>query len=65
VDFLLRACWPWPVSSCLWGIGWNLVEMRQKKLLRLMLASPLKPGTFFASLYLGRLITAWLRWPSS
>jgi ABC-type multidrug transport system permease subunit len=46
------------VSSCLWGIGWNLVEMRQKKLLRLMLASPLKPGTFFTSLYLGRLITA-------
>jgi ABC-type multidrug transport system permease subunit len=59
VDFLLPGMLALGlVSSCLWGIGWNLVEMRQKKLLRLMLASPLKPGTFFASLYLGRLITA-------
>jgi ABC-type multidrug transport system permease subunit len=46
------------VSSCLWGVGWNLVELRQKKLLRLMLASPLRPRSFFASLYLGRLLMA-------
>jgi ABC-2 type transport system permease protein len=58
VDFLLPGLMALGVvSSCLWGIGWNLVEMRQKKLLRLMLASPLKPGTYFAALYLGRLIT--------
>ena len=59
VDFLLPGMLALGlVSSCLWGIGWNLVEMRQKKLLRLMLASPLKPGTFFGALFLGRVITA-------
>lgn len=59
VDFLLPGMLALGlVSSCLWGIGWNLIEMRQKKLLRLMLASPLKPGTFFFSLFLGRAITA-------
>jgi ABC-type multidrug transport system permease subunit len=46
------------VSACLWGVGWNLVELRQKKLLRLMLASPLKPLSFFFSLYLGRVLMA-------
>jgi ABC-2 type transport system permease protein len=59
VDFLLPGMLALGlVSSCLWGIGWNLIEMRQKKLLRLMLASPLKPRTFFFSLFLGRAITA-------
>ena len=59
VDFLLPGMLALGlVSSCLWGIGWNLVEMRQKKLLRLMLASPLRPSTFFGALFLGRVITA-------
>jgi ABC-2 type transport system permease protein len=57
VDFLLPGMIALGiVSSCLWGIGWNLIEMRQKKLLRLMLASPLHPLTFFASLLSGRAI---------
>lgn len=46
------------VNSCLWGVGWNLVEMREKRLLRLMLATPMSPGAFFASLFLSRLLIA-------
>jgi ABC-type multidrug transport system permease subunit len=59
VDFLLPGLLALGlVNSCLWGIGWNLIEMREKRLMRLMLATPLQPGVFFASLFLGRLILA-------
>jgi ABC-type multidrug transport system permease subunit len=59
VDFLLPGLLALGlVNSCLWGIGWNLIEMREKRLLRLMLATPLRPEVFFASLFLGRLILA-------
>jgi ABC-2 type transport system permease protein len=59
VDFLLPGLLALGlVNSCLWGIGWNLIEMREKRLLRLMLATPLRPEAFFASLLLGRLILA-------
>jgi ABC-2 type transport system permease protein len=59
VDFLLPGLLALGlVNSCLWGIGWNLIEMREKRLLRLMLATPLRPEAFFASLFLGRLILA-------
>ena len=59
VDFLLPGLLALGlVNSCLWGVGWNLIEMREKRLLRLMLATPLRPGAFFASLFLGRLVLA-------
>lgn len=44
------------VNNCLWGIGWNVVELRQKRLLRLMLATPLEPWVFFAALFFSRLL---------
>ena len=59
IDFLLPGLLALGVvNSCLWGIGWNLVELRQKRLLRLMLATPLSPNAFFASLFGGRLVLA-------
>jgi ABC-type multidrug transport system permease subunit len=57
IDFLLPGLLALGlVNACLWGIGWNLVEMREKRLLRLMLATPLSPGAFFGALFMGRLI---------
>jgi len=59
IDFLLPGLLALGVvNSCLWGIGWNLVELRQKRLLRLMLATPLSPNAYFASLFVGRVILA-------
>ena len=34
------------MNACLWGIGWNLIELRIKKLLRRMIATPLKKSVF-------------------
>jgi ABC-type multidrug transport system permease subunit len=57
IDFLLPGLMALGlVNSCLWGVGWGLVEMRQKRLLRLMLATPMRPGIFFGSLFAARLI---------
>ena len=59
IDFLLPGLLALGlVNACLWGVGWNLVEMREKRLLRLMLATPLSPGTFFGALFAGRLLLA-------
>jgi len=59
VDFLLPGLLALGlVNSCLWGIGWNLIEMREKRLLRLMLATPMSPGAFFGAQFAGRLLTA-------
>lgn len=35
------------MNSCLWGVGWNLIEMRMKKLLRRMSATPMNKLYFF------------------
>ncbi|MGH7442385.1 MAG: ABC transporter permease, partial [bacterium] len=48
------------VNACLWGVGWHLVELREKRLLRLMLATPLSPEAFFGALFLGRLLLSLL-----
>jgi len=57
IDFLLPGLLALGlVNACLWGVGWNLIEMREKRLLRLMLATPLKPFTFFGALFTGRLL---------
>lgn len=57
IDFLLPGLLALGlVNACLWGVGWNLVEMREKRLLRLMLATPLTPRAFFGALFIGRLL---------
>ncbi|AXX16987.1 ABC transporter permease [Leptospira borgpetersenii] len=44
------------MNSCLWGVGWNLIEMRMKKLLRRMSATPMSKLSFFLSFFFTRLI---------
>ncbi|MCB1157507.1 MAG: ABC transporter permease [Leptospiraceae bacterium] len=43
------------MNSCLWGIGWNLIEFRMKKLLRRIIASPVRKSDFLLSHFLNRL----------
>jgi ABC-2 type transport system permease protein len=44
------------MNSCIWGIGWGLVESRMKKLLRRMVATPLKKPIFFTSHMIVRIV---------
>jgi ABC-2 type transport system permease protein len=44
------------MNSCIWGIGWNLIETRMKKLLRRMVATPLRKSVFLGSHILTRII---------
>ncbi|MDD4856743.1 MAG: ABC transporter permease [Candidatus Krumholzibacteria bacterium] len=44
------------MSSALWGIGWALIEIRIKKLLRRMAATPMHKSMFLASHFFTRLI---------
>ncbi len=43
------------MSSGMWGIGWVIVEIRQKKLLKRMLATPMRRGQFLLSFVLMRM----------
>ncbi len=44
------------INSCLWGAGWMLIDFRQKKFMRRMVATPMRKRDFFASLFLGRIL---------
>ncbi|TGK27938.1 ABC transporter permease [Leptospira gomenensis] len=44
------------MNSCLWGVGWNLIEMRLKKLLRRMSATPMNKFYFLLSFFFTRLV---------
>jgi ABC-type multidrug transport system permease subunit len=44
------------MNSCLWGIGWTLIETRMKKLLRRMIATPMKKHIFLGSHIVTRII---------
>ncbi|MBF0472215.1 MAG: ABC transporter permease [Nitrospirae bacterium] len=44
------------MNSCVWGIGWGLVEQRIRKLIRRMAATPMKKSYFIATQFLSRLI---------
>jgi ABC-2 type transport system permease protein len=57
IDFLIPGLIALGImNSCLWGISWNLIETRMKKLLRRMVATPLKKPIFLASHILTRII---------
>jgi ABC-2 type transport system permease protein len=57
IDFLIPGMIALGVmNSCIWGIGWSLVESRMKKLLRRMVATPLKKTVFFTSHMITRII---------
>ncbi|HVO76788.1 MAG TPA: ABC transporter permease [Candidatus Bathyarchaeia archaeon] len=57
VDFLVPGLLAMDVmSSALWGIGWALIEIRIKKLLRRMAATPMHKSMFLCSHFVTRLI---------
>jgi ABC-type multidrug transport system permease subunit len=43
------------MNSCIWGIGWSLIEMRIKKLLRRMVATPMSKPLFLLAQFAARL----------
>jgi ABC-2 type transport system permease protein len=50
IDFLIPGMIALGImNSCLWGISWNLIETRMKKLLRRMVATPMRKTIFLAS----------------
>ncbi|MBX9852055.1 MAG: ABC transporter permease [Cytophagaceae bacterium] len=57
IDFLIPGLIALGImNTCLWGIGWNLIELRMKKLLRRMVATPMKKSTFMFALMITRII---------
>ncbi|MCB1191490.1 MAG: ABC transporter permease [Leptospiraceae bacterium] len=44
------------MNSCVWGLGWALIELRVKKLLRRMAATPMNKPYFFFSYFVTRLV---------
>ena len=44
------------MNACLWGIGWSLIDLRIKKLLRRSVATPLSKSLFLVSHMLNRMI---------
>lgn len=57
IDFLVPGLLAMGVmNSALWGIGWGLIEIRMKKLLRRMAATPMIKSHYLASHFLTRLL---------
>lgn len=44
------------LNACVWGIGWSLISMRMKMLLRRMSASPMNQTLFFTSFGVARIV---------
>ncbi len=44
------------MNSCIWGIGWTLIETRMKKLLRRMVATPMRKSLFLSSYVVTRIV---------
>lgn len=56
IDFLVPGLIAMGIlNSCIWGIGWTLIEMRMKKLLRRMVATPMPKLTLLFAYFLNRL----------
>ncbi len=56
IDFLIPGLIAMGIlNSSIWGIGWTLIERRMKKLLRRMVASPMKRTEFLLSFFITRL----------
>jgi len=64
VDFLLPGLIGLNImSSGMWGIGWVIVETRQKKLLKRMIATPMRRGEFLTAFVLMRVLFLALEFP--
>lgn len=59
IDFLIPGLLGFGLmSSSLWGLGWALVQMRTGKLLKRLIASPMKRGHFLFAFMAGRTLLA-------
>ncbi len=57
IDFLIPGLLAMGImNSCVWGISWFLIELRIKKLLRRMVATPMKKSDFILSHFISRLL---------
>ena len=57
IDFLIPGLLAMGImNSCVWGISWYLIELRIKKLLRRMVATPMKKSIFILSHFSTRFI---------
>jgi len=57
IDFLIPGLLAMGImSSCLWGICYNLIEKRSKKLLRRLVATPMKKSWFMITMFMSRFI---------
>ena len=51
IDFLIPGLMAMSImNACLWGIGWSLIDLRIKKLLRRMVATPLRKSIFLLNI---------------
>jgi ABC-type multidrug transport system permease subunit len=56
IDFLIPGLLAMGVmNSLLWGISYSLIDMRSKKLMRRMVATPMKRSEFLISIFVARL----------
>ena len=57
IDFLVPGLLAMGVMmSCMWGIGYTMVERRSKKLLRRIVATPMVKGNYITAVFFSRLI---------
>ncbi len=57
IDFLIPGLIAFGImNSCLWGISYNLIDFRMKKLLRRMVATPMSKSDFLLSVILARVV---------
>ncbi|MBN2071160.1 MAG: ABC transporter permease [Candidatus Krumholzibacteriota bacterium] len=58
IDFLVPGLLAMSImNSAMWGVGWSLIELRMKKLLRRMAATPVNKELFLGSYFVTRLVT--------
>lgn len=56
IDFLIPGLLALGImNSCMWGVGYGLIDLRVKKLLRRMAASPMHKSAFLASHFVARM----------
>ena len=59
IDFLIPGLIAFGImNSCMWGIGWSLIQLRMKKFLRRMIATPMKKYEFMASNLIVRFVVS-------
>jgi ABC-type multidrug transport system permease subunit len=59
IDFLVPGLLAMGImSSCLWGISYGLIEKRSKKLLRRLVATPMKKSLFMITMFISRFVFA-------